>query len=530
MTQGAPVVIQDDAFDAPTMRRMIDFMYHGEYDVGIAQKSAGGDDDDTDTLTKLDALSHLFCYAIAESYQIQELSSQALSNFSDCLRVVSPEDFAELLGVIAAHTEAKPVHVALRNIASDRQDELAACKRFVKTLGCGHIFEKPTHDQEAVSDLRAAKQLAVHGATLFRIANRTKSVTVVERNNLVRSYQESLQKIEQLRSQVDKDSSTLLLDEKAHNDATNALLASESAAKQTRDELLKAEEKASRTAQAMQKMKLELEVFRNAEHNNKHALEKHQKEAATLRLALQEARENSAAELNTMYVALDVSQDHALDEQRKAADMQRNIADEQMKTVAELEKTEAELSKTAIELAKVSKQRDRAETDQQGAARGFQRVKNEFFASQESLAKVKRESVELRDRLKEDVVEYTAFLKIKRERDGAIEEQKAATQKLEKANQEYVELRRRFNESVAESNMLRNRARTSEVERLRDQNSQAMVQHAAEVSLLKAEVNQARLNNFTLQRSIYDLQFLILSNAENRQQLLDYGVPNFVPQ
>jgi hypothetical protein len=50
----------------------------------------------------------LFCYAIVESYEVKELSDYALSNFPECLRVVSPEDFAELMGVIATHTDADP--------------------------------------------------------------------------------------------------------------------------------------------------------------------------------------------------------------------------------------------------------------------------------------------------------------------------------------------------------------------------------------------------------------------------------------
>jgi hypothetical protein len=60
--------------------------------------------------------------------------------------------------------------------------------------------------------------------------------------------------------------------------------------------------------------------------------------------------------------------------------------------------------------------------------------------------------------------------------------------------------------------------------------NQAMGQQAAETAALKLEVNQARLNNFTLQRSIYDLQYLVLNDAEDRQLLLQCGPPTFVPQ
>jgi chromosome segregation ATPase len=530
---------------------MLDFMYHGEYDIGIGQKSATGDDDDAPT--KLDVLSHLFCYAIAESYQVQELSNYALKEFADCLHVVSPDDFAELMGVIAAHTEAKPVHAALRNVASDRQDELADCKKFVRILGCKHILEQPSLAGEAASDLRAAKQLAVHGATMFRIANRMKSVAAVEKNQLVRMYQEALQKIEQLRlqvdshsstidpdeqarddaekekfvrmyhaalqeidqlrSQVDKDSSTLVLDEQAHNDANLALQASEATANQAREELFKAEERAVRTAQAMQKMKLELEVLRNAEHNNKYNLEKATKEVATLRLALEGCEKSRDAEVATLSVALEASQLHAVNEQRKAADAQRATAQQE---------------KMAAELAAARKRAEIAEEGQRGAARGVNRVKNEFFASQASLAKTKQE-----------LVAATATVTATRYgRDQLAEEQRATARTLEQVREELHELRLRHEDVVAENKSLQSKSK-------RDQNAlsegakmltaatsqnQAMGQQVAETASLKAEVNQARLNNFTLQRSIYDLQYLILNDAENRQLLLECGPPTFVPQ
>lgn len=395
-----------------------------------------------------------------------EVAFQEVSFSRRCLRVVSSENFAELMSVIAAYTEAKPVHVALRNVASDRQDELVSCKKFVRILGCKYILEQPSLDQEAASDLRAAKQLALHGATMFRIANRMKTVTTVEKNKPVRMYQEVLQKIEQLRlqvdsqsstidpdeqahddaekenivrmyhaapeeidqlrSQVNKDSSTLVLDEQAHNDAKLALQASESAANQARDELDKAEERAVRTAQAMQKMKLELEVFRNAEHNNKYNLEKANKEIASLRLALEGSEKSRNAEVASLTAVLEASQLQAVNEQRKAAEAQRATAQQ---------------ARMSAELAAARKQAERAEEDQRGAARGVNRVKDEFFASQARLAKTKQELV------------------------------------------------------------------------------------AATASLVAT-----RLNNFTLQRSIYDLQYLILNDAENRQLLLQCGPPTFVPQ
>jgi hypothetical protein len=584
--QDGTIVIYEDAFDAPTTKRMLDFLNHGEYDIGTAQEGAFGDDDDK--ITKLYVLSHLFCFAIAEDYQVKQLSIQALSEFSKCLSIVSPADFAELMGVIAAHTDATPVHKALRNAASTRQDELAACKEFVKILSCRHIAEPATQDQSTVSDLKTAKQLAAHGAKLFRIANHTATVRTVERSKVVKSYQEALKDIEKLRLQVDEYSSTPVKDEQVHVDAIHALQASDAVAKQAKDDLLVSEERASRLTQAMQKMKLELEVFRNAEHNNKLALEKANKEASDPRLALEEDLENSKAELAILRAALEASQEancaHVNNEQRLTAEIQRASKD---------------LRTNAVELTKVKAQRDRAEIDQRGAARGTTRVKNEFFVSQKNLAratlerdasrasleKVKQDrddnaeslnqvarqytrTLEQRDRAKAErdqasmeqattaqmlekvnqefasqfnqvVAENTALGKFKLECDQAKEEQKRTASELKKSTQESVRSRSQRDEVRAENATLRTQARNthnamSEGARMlmmSTQQNEAMVQQAAETAGLRAEVNQLRLHNFTLQRSIYDLQFVILSNAENKQQLLEYGgMNNFAPQ
>ena len=583
--QDETVVIHEDAFDAPTTKRMLEFLYHGEYHVAIAQESVTDDHDDN-VVTKLDVLSHLFCYAIAESYQVEQLSTQALSKFSECLCMVSPDDFAELMGVIAAHTEEKPVHVALRSAASYRQDELAACKKFVKILGCGHIAEPATQDQGMVSDLRAAKQLAVHGATLFRIANRTTVVTTVERNRLAKSYQESLKQIEQLRSQVDKSSSTLVLDEQIQNDAKKELVASMAAEKHAKDELVASEERNSRMAQNMQKLKLELEVVRNAEHNNKLALEKANKEASAPRLALEKDLEGFKAELATLRAALEASLEanrtHVVNEQRMNAEIQR--ATRRQRTMA-------------AELAKVKVQRDNAENDRLGAARGTNRIKNEFFESQKILARAKQErdeattslqgleedheqteadlfgvikqlnqALEQRDqaRMERDqataeqgnadqtlekinkelasqfnqvVAENTALNKVKQEHDQVVEEQKRTASKLEKAVEESARLRTQRDKVRAENTTLRTQARNNQTTisegakmlSVSTQQNEVMAHQAAQMANLRAEVNQVRLQNFTLQRSIYDLQFIILNNAENRQQLLEYGGTNLAP-
>jgi hypothetical protein len=129
------------------------------------------------------------------------------------------------------------------------------------------------------------------------------------------------------------------------------------------------------------------------------------------------------------------------------------------------------------------------------------------------------------------VVENVALVKAKEERDRTIEEQKCMISKLEKADQECARLRSQRDEARAENTTLRNQARDvhnamsegAKMLRASNQQKDDMAQQAAETASLRTELNQVRLQNFTLQRSIYDLQFIILNNAENRQQLLEYG-------
>jgi hypothetical protein len=458
--QDATVVIHEDEFDAPTTKRMLDFLYHGEYDIGTAQESATGDEDNN--VTYGDVVSHLMCYAIAENYQIKQLMNQALNNFSECLSVVSPDDFAKLMGNLAACSEEKLFHDALRNAASSRQDQLAACKSFTETLGCEHIIVPASQDPGQTRDLKTAKQLAVHGAKLFRIANHTAAVANVEKTKLVKAYQTALKKIDQLRAQVDKGSSTLVLDERVHNDAKDALLASETAAQHARDELLASEERASRMAQANQKMKLEMEVLRNAEHNNKLALEKANKEAAIPRLALEERLEGSNVEMTnlraTLQASLEANSRHATNEQRMAAEIQR------------LTKSHEQ---TTAELAKVKVQRNNAVTNSQGASRGTTRVKNEFIALQKTLTKVIRERDQAGaslEKAKQDhactsedftlvTKELTYTLQHRdraiterdraiTERDQATAEQASTAQMLDKANRKFAT---QFNQVMAEN-------------------------------------------------------------------------------
>lgn len=136
------------------------------------------------------------------------------------------------------------------------------------------------------------------------------------------------------------------------------------------------------------------------------------------------------------------------------------------------------------------------------------------------------------------VAENIALEIAKEERDQAVEEQKRTSSKLEKADQESARLRNQRDEARAESEALRTEARNvhtamsedARMLRVSNQQNGAMAQHASETASLRAEVNQVRLQNFTLKSSIFDLQFLVRNNAENRQQLLEYPGANIVPQ
>lgn len=584
-------MIEDEDFDAPTMKRMLDFMQNGRYEVDLQQSILTSGDDAMPT--KLDVLSHLFCYAIAESYQVQELSKSALTGFSDCLRVISPTDFAELMVIVAAHTEAKPVNDALRKVAFSRKDEMASCGKFMKILGCGHLPDILAPGLLLPNEMRAAKQLACHGATLFRLSNRAHSVTAAEHNKLVESHQAALQDIQQLRAQVDKDSSTLSSSEKAHNDAKSALQASELAAKQAKEELAKANERASSARQAMRSMEQELWVLRNAERDRKRNLESAQKDPFPQSPTATDSKGRLSPEGSALQKALAASLE---------ATRVQTVRSQQ--DVADTQRFHEQYEKTLAELATAVKQRDKAERNQKDAMQHTKKIQIENIALQTSLAKTKQQRDNIAETLKatmnraeeqksnhqmleesnQEVIRLRSRLhdadghetKAKLDRDRATEEQKTIHQMLEKSNQEVFGLRNRLNEVVAMENKAkldRDRATDEQTKATRmlvkanhdlvglqgrhkevvaenatlhkqiynnnlkmsegtkmlqaaRQQDGPVMQQAAEVSALRAELNVARLNNFTLQRSVWDLQCLIINNTENMQQLLPYGPPN----
>lgn len=355
--QGLTVRVQESTFDAITMKRMLDFMYCGDYDVYTMQERSSGGDHNAPT--KLDVLSHLFCFAIGESYLVKNLGEYALANFDESLRVVTPKDFAELVGAIALHTEAMPVHCCLRNVALDRLDELAECETFVEVLGGEHLTatleqQHGESGEKLYRNLQAAIRLATLGADLFRAANQTKSRAALENVRLSRVFKEASEAVELFRMEAASGSAMIQKSEKSHARAIETLLAAEKEAQQaknelsrvsghsflmsqdlesTKSELAKAEEQAASAVQALEKAELELEILQNEDRNNRQALEKHNRLPATAERSLRQREQ----QLATSQRKLDASQSTMLGQQRAASRMEQSAIKEKKAAVEERE-------------------------------------------------------------------------------------------------------------------------------------------------------------------------------------------------
>jgi hypothetical protein len=395
------VTVEDRTFDADTIKRMLEFMYHGKYD---AQTD--------DAPTKMDVLAHLFCYAIGESYQAEKLSDYAMARFDEALRAVAPKDFAELVGLIASNTEAMPVHRSLRNVALYRLDELAECKSFVNVIGGKHLII--TLDQQggdtAYRNLQAAIQLATFSANLFRVANQAKSRTAWENARLSRKLEETLEIVELFRKQVIKSSTTLHKSEGVNSTATEAIQSALNEAQQAKKDLFRVtshcylmaqdlkstklklaevEEKAILAAQglkstkmklaevedqpisfsaaeASEKTELELEILQNEARNSRRALEELKRSFVAKEEALeQRVQEATRTAIDQKKRAQQVSST-AIGEQNKAHQMQREAKEEKKKAAETEERTaklewELEQSKRMVDQANLEVKRVLAE-------------------------------------------------------------------------------------------------------------------------------------------------------------------------
>ena len=346
-------MIQERTFNSKTLQRMLNFMYHGEYDVYTDEAP-----------TKLDVLAHLFCYAIGERYMIKSLSDYALTKFGNALRAVTSKDFAELVGVIASNTEATPIHSSIRNVAISRLDELAESKSFVNTMSGKHLTltleQKDDDGGEAVyKNLQAAIQLATLSAYMFRFANLTKARTASENARLLRRLEDTQETVELFRKQIIKSTKSLHNSENVHGTAAEAIQAAQKEAYDAKKELFKVashsylmsqdlqstksklaevEEQVISTTQALEKAEVELEILENEDRNNGRALEGLSESMAAAELSLKQREQQLAASLSRGQAEVNHMVSTSKGEQRKANALQHQADEKEKKAVQQQEK------------------------------------------------------------------------------------------------------------------------------------------------------------------------------------------------
>ena len=371
------MTVYERTYNTDTMKRMLDFMYYGEYDVHA-----------DNTATKMDVLSHLFCYAIGESYVAKGLSDYALARFDEALHAIKPKDFAELVGVIASHTEALPVHRSLRNVAFYRLDELAESKSFVNVIGGKHLtVEQQDGDSDLVHrNLQAAIQLATFSANMFRVANQTKSRAAWENARLSKRLEETLEIVEVFRKQVIKSSASLHNSEGVHGNATQVIQAAQKEAQEAKKELFKisgqsylmfqdlqstklkleeVEGQAASTAQALAKAELELDILQNEDRNDRQALEKLSESLAAADTSLKQREQQLAASLSRDQARVENLISTANGQQRKACHVQNEAKAAQDKAVQEQERYTKLQSKLQWESEQVKRLLDEANQEVQ---------------------------------------------------------------------------------------------------------------------------------------------------------------------
>jgi chromosome segregation ATPase len=494
------VKVRDRTFDKDTMKRMLDFMYDGEYGVHV-----------DGTPTKMTVLIHLFCYAIGEEYDAKSLSDHALLKFDEALLAVTPKDFAELVGAIASQTEASPVHRSLRNAAFSRLDELAENKSFVNVIGGKHLAvtlkQKDRDNGETVyRNLQAAIQLATFSANIFRAANQAKSRTATESARLSRKLEETLDTVELFRRQVVLSSTSLHKSEDAHGIATDAIKAALNEAQQAKKELFKVSGQSFLMSQDLKstklklaevekqatKTKLELELLQNEGRNNRQALGglvKSNTDAATSLKQREQQLENLMNSSKGDQRRASLLQKQAEEEKRKASQDQVRYQELHLQLLGESEQTKPLLEDANQEVKRLlAKNKILREQAKENTAASFnQAVQQHREEMQGELSQVRRE----------------------------LAEANKETQRL------MAETKARRDKGKENSAILLSQAPASSEHSL----SQDKASHAQQVNTLhhstqqvhdlQAELNRANLWNFTMQRTIGDLHNIILNDPRN---------------
>ena len=204
-----------------------------------------------------------------------------------------------------------------------------------------------------------------------------------------------------------------------------------------------------------------------------------------------------------------------------------------------LTKTKQQHDKIAWQLKAFTNKSDLADST---ASQERERATEEQKSIHKMLLKANQDVSMLRNQLNQTAVDDA---KVKMDRDRVIEEHKTTERMLEKANQEIAGLHSRLQEVAANDTSLHKQISKDHLAMSRGamtlqrmtqattqamQQQEAVAQQATDASALRTELNVARLSNFTLQRSLWDLQFLILNNAENMQQLFPQGTSHHASQ
>jgi chromosome segregation ATPase len=512
------VTVHDRTFDPDTMKRMLDFMYDGEYSV----HSDG-------TPTKMCVLTHLFCYAIGDNYVAKNLSDYALAKFDEALLAITPKDFGELVGVIGSQTDALLVHRSLRNAAFARLDELAENKSFVNVIGGKHLLVQKDEDngETVYRNLQAAIQLATFSANLFRSANQTKSRTATENARLSRKLEETLDVVELFRRQVIRSSTSLHKSEDAHGTATEAIKAALNEAQQAKKELFKVtgqsylmsqdlkstklklaevEDQAASAAQALKlaksklaevekqatKTKLELELLQNEGRNNRQAS-----------VGLGKSNPDAATSLKQREQQLEHLMSTSKGDQRRASLLQKQAEEEKRKA---------------------SQDQVRYQELQSQLLRESEQIKPLLEDANEEVQRLLAENKILREQAKENTAASfnQAVQQHREEMQGELSQVKRELAEANKETQRLMaETKARRDKGKENSALLLNQATaSSEYSLFQQKTSHAQqvntLHHSTQqVHDLQAELNRANLWNFTMQRTIDDLHDIILNDARD---------------
>jgi hypothetical protein len=544
---------------------MLDYLYHGKYNLGT-----------DDAPTKVDVLTHLFCYAIGESYMIKSMSAHALAGFDEALRAITPKEFAELVGVIASSTDAMPVHSSIRNVAFHRLDELAESKSFVNIMSGKHLsvtIEQKDADsgETAYRNLQAAIQLATLSAHMFRLANITKTRTASENARLSRRLEDTQRTVEEFKKQVITSTTSLHKSQSVHGSATEAIEAAQKEAHKAKKELLKVashsyqmsqdlkstnsklaevEEQVLSVTQALEKAELELEILQNEDRNNGRAMEKFSKSTAAADLSLKQREQQLAPSLSrTQAEEVKHLVNTAKGQQRKACQVQVEAEEKEKKAAQEQEKyknlrsqLQGKYEQTRRQLEEANKEVHRLlaenKTSRKQDKGDSAATLNQTFEQQreittpqiqDELLQVKRELAEATKVTQRVLAENQVLREKAKEHsaasfDQSIEQQKELAvlqiqSELAHAKHELAQVNQETQRLMVEAKALRGQCKEDYA---LAQQTTALYHHTQHLHTVQAELNRANLDNFIMQRRIVDLENIIVNGTAGGQAALGF--------